>query len=122
MKSITSILEEAPGVRSIARWVALMLTILTGVIVVTCCVIAVYAIVHAKDHEGHAAAAVGSAGSLISMLTLLLAPVIGGIWIALGLRKRSPDEPTLTTTRVEMTGPAAAQPSVAVTPAATGGP
>jgi len=96
-----------------------MLTILTAVIVGTGCAIGLYAVVHATEHKDQASLVLTSAGSLIQTLTFLLAPVIGGIWIALGLRKRANDDPTVTTTQVTTTGPAAAAPSVAVTPAPT---
>lgn len=114
MPALTKLLEEAPGVRSITRFVALMFACLAAVIVLVCCYIAVYAIVHAKQHEEHAAAAISSAGAIIFQLGTILLPVIGGIWVALKLRKPTPDEPTVAMTQVTMTGPANAAPSMQI--------
>jgi hypothetical protein len=107
------LLEEAPGVQSIARWVALLLTILVAVVVGTVCFINIYAVVHGKD-----AALLATVGSLTTTLTLFCAPVIGGIWVALGLRKRSSDNGAAGTAEIRIPAPAGAQPTVTVTPPA----
>lgn len=118
--SVTKLLEETPGVRSIARFVALMLACGVALIVMTCCYIAIYAIVHGRQHEEHAAAAIGSAGAIIMQLGTIMLPVLGGIWIALKLRKLSPDELGGGTTEVTIRGPAGSAPAVSVEPSTSG--
>jgi len=119
LAAITKLLEEAPGVRSMARWVAFIMATLTAVLVLMCAWLAAYAVVHAKDHEQHAALAINSAGQMIQTLgTFILLPVLGGIWIALGLRKKAGEDGT-TTTITQTSGPTAAAPTVEVKPAAT---
>jgi hypothetical protein len=119
---ITKLLESAPGVRSSARLVAVIFAALTVAVVLFCLWLAGYAIVHAKDHEQHAALAINSAREMIGAIGLwVLAPCIGGIWIALGMRQKGPDEnTTTTTTQITQTGPAGAAPAVEVKPVAGG--
>jgi hypothetical protein len=113
---LAGLLDERPGVRSMARAVAGVLTVLTAFVVVFCCWLAGYAIVHAKDHAEHAALAINSASQLINQVGIfVLAPCIGGIWIGLGMRKRTHDDATQA--RVTYEGPANAQPVLNVAPA-----
>jgi hypothetical protein len=112
-------LEQAPGVKSAARAIAVGLAVLTAVIVIYCLEVARYAITHAKDHEEHAALAINAAKDLVQTIgVFILVPVLGGIWIALGLRKEAPgDSTTTSTTTITQVSPNAAPAVVTVEPA-----
>lgn len=119
MSLITKLLEESPGVRSSARLIAIVLTCLVVVVALCACAIGLHVVFHASAHGPNAPLVVQSSGSIIQQLTMLLVPLLGGVWIALGMRKR-PDDGTSTTTVTETRPAGAPASSVSVTPAAPG--